>query len=385
MPRPRNKANRDLPEGLYFKGKKGYVFRRIDDTWKSLGHNKARAVSLARRYNDTYRIDPELSHGIRSTSHGRKTLKPMSVFFSRVSKRYFEEEKPSKSTYELFQRRLVKLDKALGQKYGPEIDLEAVNQVLELHGASGPFAYNRWISFMTKVFDYAVDESIMNDNPARRKKRKPYHDKKRKRMTMDDFNAVYRVAPVWMKVAMLLALESTHASNEICNIRYDDIEMLAEPQQEDGLLVYGYLKIHRQKVKKHESSRVRIPVTSSLLKIIEQSRDEIVSPYVVHRRPLRNFRNRCDDLTKVNPKFLSEKFSYYRDQAKVKSELPKQERPTFHEIRGLSIHLYDKAGYDPQRRAAHSNPNTTSIYKSGHVQWVTVAAAELGIWDAVPK
>lgn len=43
----------------------------------------------------------------------------------------------------------------------------------------------------------------------------------------------------------------------------------------------------------------------------------------------------------------------------------------------LSIHLFDKAGVDPQSRAAHTDAKSTKIYKRDHVEWVEVPAAEL--------
>ncbi|WP_017445687.1 hypothetical protein [Gayadomonas joobiniege] len=58
--------------------------------------------------------------------------------------------------------------------------------------------------------------------------------------------------------------------------------------------------------------------------------------------------------------------------------MPPAARPTFHEIRALSIHLYSEAGYDPQARAAHTDSKSTRIYQRGHVDWVEVPAGEVG-------
>lgn len=75
---------------------------------------------------------------------------------------------------------------------------------------------------------------------------------------------------------------------------------------------------------------------------------------------------------------------FHRDLAGLKADVPKEERPTFHEFRGRAIFLYDKAGYNPQSRAAHSDAKSTEIYKKGHEKWVQVPAAEIGIRSAVP-
>ncbi len=388
MPRPRSSKYRDLPEGLYFKGKKGYVLRRIDDSWKSLGHDKSRAIALARRYNATYRVDPEIAHPINYdliSPHNRRAVEKLSSFFARVSDRYVEDYKPNKDTLAMFNSRLEKLNSLIGDRVGMSISLDDVNLVLDAvtKGKSNN-VFNRWISFMCKVFDYAVDESVMKDNPAKRKKRKPKEDKQRQRLTLTEFKAIWAVSPHWMRIAMDLSLETTHAVNEICAMKYEDITMLDEPVLEDGVEVFGYLKVHRQKVKVKEASRVSIPVTRSLLKIVEDSKDNVDSPYIVHRMPTKRSNQvsqYCDHITQVNRKYLSRVFSTLRDQAEVKKSASVECKPTFHEIRGLSIHLYDKAGHDPQARAAHSDSRSTKIYKEGHVQWVQVPAAELNIWQ----
>ena len=386
MPRPRSKKYRDLPEGLYFKKAKGYVFHRVDNTWKSLGHDKSRAIAMARRYNATYRVDPELVHPINPTNisapNKRAALK-FSVFLERIGERYKSEEKPSEKTLSYFLSRIHKLNALIGKKPGISIDLSDVNLVLETYAAGkSNEVYNRWIAFMAKVFDYAVDESVMLENPARKKKRKPKQDKARNRLTLSDYMKIRNIAPPWLRIAMDLSLETTHSRAEICNLKYRDIEMLDQPVEEDGLEVFGYLRIHRQKVKKQEASRVVIPVTRSLLNIIEQSRDKLTSPYLVHRRAEKDsneMSKSCDHVTQVNKEYLSKRFTYFRDKAGVLKELPKEERPTFHEIRALSIHLYDKAGYDPQARAAHTDSRSTKVYKEGHEKWVQVPAAEIGL------
>lgn len=387
MPRPRSKKYRDLPEGLYFKGKKGYVFRRIDNSCKSLGHDKSRAIALARRYNATYRVDPEISHPVNLDlikPHRRKSIERLSSFFSRVSERYAAEEKPSKDTLAMFDSRLAKLNTLIGDKTGLSITLDDVNLVLEaVATGKSNNVFNRWVAFMSKVFDYAVDESVMVDNPAKRKKRKPKEEKQRQRLTIAEYKAIWSIAPQWMRIAMDLSLETTHAVNEICAMKYEHITLLDKPVLENGVEVYGYLRIHRQKVKGKEASRVVIPVTRSLLNIIEASKDNINSPYVVHRMPEKRSNEMsqyCDHITQVNRKYLSRFFSRLRDQAKVKSSIPSESRPTYHEIRGLSIHLYDKAGHDPQARAAHTDSRSTKIYKEGHEKWVQVPAVELAIW-----
>ncbi len=51
-----------------------------------------------------------------------------------------------------------------------DIDLEHVNAFIQkYHAESSANVQNRKVSFLRKVFSYAVDESLMLDNPANRK------------------------------------------------------------------------------------------------------------------------------------------------------------------------------------------------------------------------
>lgn len=47
-------------------------------------------------------------------------------------------------------------------------------------------------------------------------------------------------------------------------------------------------------------------------------------------------------------------------------------RPTFHEIKALSIKLYKDSGVDPQELAGHSSEKMTKNYDSGHdeIRWI---------------
>ncbi|WP_223824292.1 site-specific integrase [Candidatus Enterovibrio escicola] len=186
------------------------------------------------------------------------------------------------------------------------------------------------------------------------KVRKPKEKKQRQRLTLDEYRAIWIVSPSWLRTAMDLALETTHAVNEICSVRYTDVQLLAEPVSEGGLLVSGYLRIHRQKVQHKEASRVVIPVTPSLFKIINESHDNVRYKYVVHRMPSRisnEVSKHCDHLTQINRKYLIRAFSKYLNLAGVKKKVAAECRLTFHEIRALAIHLYDNAGHDPHKPA----------------------------------
>lgn len=80
--------------------------------------------------------------------------------------------------------------------------------------------------------------------------------------------------------------------------------------------------------------------------------------------------------TQLDSVYISRAFSDLRDELSIMAELTKDKRPTFHEIRALSIHLI---GYDAQARAAHTDSESTKVYKKDHVEWVEIQAAELAV------
>ncbi|CAI0788245.1 Uncharacterised protein [Serratia liquefaciens] len=243
---------------------------------------------------------------------------------------------------------------------------------------------NRKVSFLKKLFSYAVDESLMLDNPATRKKVRRVEEKKRLRLSFDNFMAIRRAAAPWLRTAMDLALQTTQARLEVSRIRYS----IREPkngvcgcvwleQRLNG--IHGTLYIHRQKVQKKEASHVAIPIGDELKRIIGGSRDNMASPYIVHRIPERNVKRSKEVAhpTQVTPEYLSRSFSKLRDQFRLSDHLEMEERPTFHEIRALAAHLFDNQGIDPQGRMAHSDGKSTKIYAQNYIDWVVVPHGEI--------
>ena len=106
-----------------------------------------------------------------------------------------------------------------------------------------------------------------------------------------------------------------------------------------------------------------------------------MSPYIIHQLKSRKSRlaKGLTHHTQLGSKIISKLFSKFRDKLGLYDNLEMDERPTFHEIRSLSIHMYKKSGIDPQERAAHTDAKTTKRYDEGHVQWVQIQAAEITI------
>ncbi|MFE8049268.1 phage integrase Arm DNA-binding domain-containing protein [Brenneria goodwinii] len=386
--RPRKRENRALPDHLYFDKSTGiYRFTLITGKKKSIGKDRAIAIAIAREYN--YQMRPELNVSVETLlrdSGGRvgESL-PFSVHVDKIMTRTVADEKPSANTLADWNNDAARVKAFFSDIASCDIELEHVNAYIQhYHADASANVQNRKISFLKKLFSYAVDESLMMDNPASRKKMRRIEEKKRQRLSLDNFMTIRRAAAPWLRTAMDLALQTTHARLEISRIRYS----IREPK--NGVCgcvwldqpingIYGTLYIHRQKVQKKEASHVAIPIGDELKRIIDDSRDNVASPYVVHRIPDRNIKRSKEVAhpTQVAPDYLSRSFSKLRDQLDLYDHLKIEERPTFHEIRALAAHLFDNQGIDPQSRMAHSDAKSTKIYTQNHIDWIVVPHGEI--------
>ena len=383
--RPRKREYRHLPEYLLFDKDRGvYKFTLITGKKKNLGKDRAMAIAIAREYNLRMRPlnAPSVELLIRESGGVTGEAKPFAEHVDHIMQRAIENERPSPSTLDDWNNDALRVKEFFNIIPACDIELEHLNAYINrFHSAN---VQNRKVSFLKKLFSYAVDESLMFDNPASRKKMRRTEEKKRQRLSLDNFKAIRRAAEPWLRTAMDLALQTTHARLEVSRIRYS----ISEPkdgvcgcvwlsQPENG--IYGTLYIHRQKVQKKEASHVAIPIGEELKRIIDESRDNVASPFVVHRIPERQVKRskEVSHPTQVAPDYLSRSFSAVRDKLGLRDNLAMDERPTFHEIRALAAHLFDQQGIDPQERMAHSDAKSTKIYTRNHIDWVIVPHGEI--------
>lgn len=386
--RPRKKEYRHLPDYLFFDKDRGvYKFTLVTGKKKNIGKDRAMAIAIAREYN--LRMRPELSPSvdnlIRESGGVTGEAKPFADHVDHIMARAVRDERPSQSTLDDWNNDALRVKEFFNNIPACDIELEHVNAYInKYHASASANVQNRKVSFLKKLFSYAVDESLMFDNPATRKKMRRTEEKKRQRLSLDNFKAIRRAAEPWLRTAMDLALQTTHARLEVSRIRYT----LKEPkdgicgcvwlaQPENG--IYGTLYIHRQKVQKKEASHVAIPIGEELKRIIDNSRDNVASPFVVHRIPERQVKHskEVSHPTQVAPDYLSRSFSATRDKLGLCDNLPMDKRPTFHEIRALAAHLFDQQGIDPQGRMAHCDAKSTKIYTQNHIDWVVVPHGEI--------
>ena len=375
MARPRQIKNKDLPTGLlYRKDRDCYEFKRIDGSKICLGKDRKQAKVQAIKYNATYRVDVELTHSIcaTKTESERLTLnkKPLAYFLPDIFNQVCADKGWSANTIKNHKIRFALILKFFGKLQASIVNLAHVNEFLNIaNPTDSKEVYNRLLSLMNVIFDYCVSDSVMIDNPAKKKIRRTINAKDEAeivRLTLNDFRAIHvragELGYRWLQIAMELSLQTSHSVLEISKVKYSDAE--------------EFIKIQRQKNNKKAASRVMIPINDELESIISRSRkDNIVSPYIVHYLRKPRYQNRLlgkdlDHHTQLRSDHISRTFSEVRDDLGLYDDIEKRlERPGFHGIRALSIQIQEENGFDAQKRAAHSQRSSTEIYKKGHIQW----------------
>lgn len=388
--RPRKSPYKELPPYLvYDKSKKQYRLTLINGVRKLIGNNKSRAIAIATEYNNRMRYKNIVSaETLIMESGGQKgEYEPFSNHIDHLIQRIFREEKLSERVKQGVLNDAMRAKEFFSNIPSVDIDLEHVNLYLKKYHENGSAeVHNRKVMFLKKLFSYAVDESIMMDNPATRKKLKKLDSKMRKRLSLEDFIRIKNHAPLWLKTAMEISLQTSQARLEVTRIKYS---IKSPSYGESGCIwfdepingIYGHLYINRQKTKDKEAAHISIPIGEELKRIIDESRDQVLSPYIVHRMPEKANKQskNVDHYTQVDAGYLSKAFTAVRDTVGVMKNLPIECRPTFHEIRALSAHLFEQQGINPQARMAHSDEKSTKVYTQNHIKWVEVPHAQIVI------
>ncbi|MCV6587533.1 MAG: tyrosine-type recombinase/integrase [Marinobacterium sp.] len=209
----------------------------------------------------------------------------------------------------------------------------------------------------------AISDDWIPDNPASHVRIRPI-EKKRKHMTLEQFNAIRGEAKPWMQNAMDIGLITLQRRTDILLMQFADIED-------------GYLKAIQQKTKKKtDAAYIKLKVTAGLAEVIKRCRDRVHSPLLIHDKPHRGTRKSAKKIhwTQISPTKFTVEFDRARQATGLFDDAEKGTVPTFHEIRALGIKLYRDQGSDPQALAGHTSPEMTNHYDSEHdeIRWTVV-------------
>jgi hypothetical protein len=150
----------------------------------------------------------------------------------------------------------------------------------------------------------------------------------------------------------------------------------------------GFLYVVRNKTANAtDAAWIRFRVTPELQAVLSQCRDNIVSPYLVHRKPQRLKQKQAqtkDHWTKVEDRFLTRAFKEAREAAGCYATWTDEQMPGFHEVRALSLHLYKKGRKDGQKIAGHATEEMTKNQQRDHAEIVwSKAVPDLNISEII--
>ncbi len=253
-----------------------------------------------------------------------------------------------------------------------------------------PEVYNKYRTRLVDLWAEAVSDGIVAENLPARIRPASAAAKRRQRLTLpgtrpgetgidpvEAYLAIWNQADNAIRCAMELSVNALQRRHEVWRWRYD-----WSRDDEDGRHVYVAIS----KTRKHGvGSYVRIPealpvVVSgfgarTLGEVIEACRDDVLCPYLVHRRPKRVRRSsEREHPFQLTLQQISKGFAEALDKSGLYAHLSPAERPTFHELLALGEHLRQTQGWSVhaiQVLRGHSQERTTRLYLDGH-EWSTV-------------
>ncbi|MDH4458507.1 MAG: tyrosine-type recombinase/integrase [Nevskia sp.] len=220
---------------------------------------------------------------------------------------------------------------------------------------------------MIWIFACARQEGWVDGNPVEAM-RKTTAPRQRERLTIDQFEAIRASAELWLQKAMDLSLITLLRREDVCNLRFSDVH-------DDALWVVP------GKTEDSTGARLKIRIGAELQALLDRCRDDVVSPYLIHRLPerARPREQRAESRvhhTQVLPEQLSRAFADARDASGLFEGV--EHPPTFHEIRSLGGKRYQDRGWtlaQVQALMAHASPDMTQQYLAGHeVPWTYVTS-----------
>jgi len=359
VPRRRSKTRAHWPPNLYTSGVNGYKYRRPDTREESwMGTDYSRAAAAARKLNALLTPTNDLVARVVGTD---KTVADALRVFR-------EDDMPSRgwgaktaAWYEVF---LARIAADLGDRALGSLSVKDLATYIR-DTTESPRSRQTYRLLLCWILACAVQEGWIDFNPAEQT-RKFSHTRKRERLTKDAYWAIHAVAPAWLQNAMDLSLLTLLRREDVAAARVTDVRD-------------GALWVIPQKTEGRTAVRLRIAETPALAALVARCRDDVLSPFLVHRLPERarpKGKQAAERVhhTQVMPAQLSRAFKDAREKAGVGGENP----TSFHEIRSLGGHLLMvEAGWTKEQVQAlmgHAEVATTTIYLDGHEQpWTEVA------------
>jgi len=349
MGRTRSKARAGWPDNLY-PNRDGFKYRNPKtgkEVW--LGRDKAKAFETARQANALLVSPTDL---LKRVVAARESVADAVRIFRQDDAPGRGWKESTAAEYEIVLRRI---EKDIGDR---EVATFTVKDCAEyIRQADGARGRNTRRLVLTWVFACALQEGWIEFNPAEQT-RKFTFERQRQRLTKQAYGEIWAKAPAWVRNAMDLSLITLLRRDDVVGVRFADL-------RDNALWIVP--------AKTDESTLVKLQMkaTPALLALAARCRDEVLSPYLIHRlpekaRPSNKRAKGRDHHTQVMADQLTRAFKEARDAAGITGPTA----PTFHEIRSLGgALLRTECGWTEQQvqeLMGHASPSMTQNYLEGH-------------------
>lgn len=358
MGRPRSRARAGWPDNVTTGGG-GFIYRHPVTGKKTyMGRNQPAVFVAARKLNAILMPGNDLVAKVA----GRVESVDDAIKLFRI------EDKPDRGwaekTDELYENILNRMSAAIGTLEVANLTVRDCATFIRDVTASKR-ARQQFRLALQWVLACAVEEGWIESNPALQT-RKSVFKRQRERLTKDVYDKIYMKAEPWLRNAMDISLNTLLRREDVVSLRFTDAHdnsLWVVPGKTEGTT----------------GAKLKIGYTadSELGKVIARCRDNVVSPYLVHRLParLKAKKQQAEDRehqTQVLPEQLSRAFADARDDAEIAQPNP----PTFHEIRSLGGALLIEKGWTKKQVQAlmtHTSESMTNHYLEGHdIPWTEV-------------
>lgn len=230
----------------------------------SMGKDKAKAFAAAKKLNALLMPDSDLVS--RVLTPGETVADAIKVFRADD----IPGRKWAPKTAEVYESVIRRIEAKLGEMAVADVSVKAcatfIREVTDSERARQQFRL-----VLGWILACAVEEGWIATNPALAT-RKFSHSRKRERLTIDVYGAIWDAAAQWLRNAMALSLLTLLRREDVVSARFADVRD-------------GSLWVVPSKTEDSTSVRLQIAVAGPLEGLISACRDDVVSPFLIHRLP----------------------------------------------------------------------------------------------------
>jgi len=349
MGRTRSRSRIGWPPNLY-PNKTGFKYRHpVTKKETRLGIDRAKAFAAAKKLNALLMPTTDLVARVMGTE---KTVADAITVFRADD---IPGRKWSPKTAEVYESVIRRIESGLGDRELQHLTVkdcaEFIRKVTE-----SPRSRQQFRLVLGWILACAVEEGWIDTNPALATRRFT-HERQRDRLTLDAYVAIWTQAPQWVRNAMDLSLLSLLRREDVVTAQFQDVRE-------------GALYVVPSKTEGTTLVKLKIDLGDEGAALVTRCRDNVVSPYVIHRLPerARPSDQRAKERkhhTQVLPEQLTRAFAEARDAAGITGKTA----PTFHEVRSLGGALLMQKGWSLQEVQAlmgHASEAMTKVYLEGH-------------------